>query len=68
MFVITSRHLVHPFIHHSTNLITIELWPTTSPPTPLTTFMHNDTHNILPPVLTSTNGNKIHNQVIPFPN
>jgi len=68
MFVITSHHLVHSFMPHFSDLINMELWPTALPSTLLTTFMRNNTHNILPPLLTSTNGNKVHNQVISFPN
>jgi len=68
MFVITSHHLVHSFMPHSTDLITIEFGLTALPSTLLTTFMHNDTHNILPPLLTSTNGSKVYNQVIPDSN
>jgi len=68
MFVITFHHLVHSFMPHFSDLITMELWPTALPSTLLTTFMRNDTHNILPPLLTYTNGNKVQNQIISFPN
>ena len=34
----------------------------------LAIIIHDDTHNILPPLLTSTKANKAHNWVIPFPN
>jgi len=42
--VITSHHIVLSFKHHSTDLITLEFWPTAPPSTLLTTSMYNDTH------------------------
>jgi len=43
MFVITSHHLVHSFMHHSTDFITLECWPTATPSTLWTTFMYIET-------------------------
>jgi len=66
MFVITSHHLVYSFLPHSSDWIIIEFWPTTSPLTLLTPFTHNDTHNILLPLLASTKATKSPTELFHF--
>jgi len=63
---ITSHHFVLSFKHHSTDLITLEFWPTAPPSTLLTTFTYNDTHNILLPLLASTKATKFPTELFQF--
>ena len=64
--VITSHNFVLSFKHHSTDLITLEFWPTVPPSTLLTTFTYNDTHNILLPLLASTKATKFPTELFQF--
>jgi len=64
--VITSHHFVLSFKNHSTVLITLEFWPTAPPSTLLTTFTHNDTHNILLPLLASSKATKFPTELFHF--
>ena len=64
--VITSHHVVLSFKHHSTVLITLEFWPTASLSTLLTTFTHNDNHNILLPLLASSKATKFPTDLFHF--
>jgi len=66
MFVITSHHLVHSLMHHSTVLITLEFLPTAPPSTLLPTFTYNDTHNILLPLLASSKATKFPTELFHF--
>jgi len=66
MLVIISHHLVLSLKRHSTDLITLDFWPITPPSILLTTFMHNDTHNILLPLLASTKVTKFTTKLFHF--